>query len=145
MTRSKLNLIVDALLLLCLSAIAGIGFLIKHVLVPGFRRWEIYGRNVDLFFWGMDRHEWGAVHYLIARVLLALIVLHIVLHWKTIAGTYRRLIPGRALRYTMAAALAGLAILFLSFAVLVTPDVRERGRGTGGHQRETPVRQTQRY
>jgi hypothetical protein len=43
MKRAKLNLIIDALLLLCLAAIAGIGFLIKYVLVPGHLRWEIYG------------------------------------------------------------------------------------------------------
>jgi len=143
--KSKLNLIIDALLLLCLSAIAGIGFLIKHVLVAGFRRWEIYGRNVELLFWGMDRHEWGTVHYIIAWVLLGLLVLHVVLHWKMIAGTYRRLIPGRALRYTIAIVLAGLVILFLIFPLLVTPDVREHGRGMGRHHRETPVRQIQRH
>ena len=59
MAKSKLNLIIDVFMLLCMAAIAGIGFLIKYVLVPGFRRWEIYDRNVDLSFWGMDRYEWG--------------------------------------------------------------------------------------
>ncbi len=49
MKKSKLNLIIDALLLLCIAAIGGIGFLMKYVLVPGSQRWEIYNRNVDLF------------------------------------------------------------------------------------------------
>jgi len=40
--KSKLNLIIDALLSLCLAAIAGIGFLIKYILVPGYQRREIY-------------------------------------------------------------------------------------------------------
>jgi len=52
MEKSKLNLVIDALLLLCLAAIAGIGLLIKYVLVPGYQRWEIYGRNVSLFLLG---------------------------------------------------------------------------------------------
>ncbi|MHC4076764.1 MAG: DUF4405 domain-containing protein [Planctomycetota bacterium] len=63
MKRAKLNLIIDALLLLCLAGIAGIGFLIKYVLVPGYQRWEIYGRNVSLFLWGLDRHQWGTIHF----------------------------------------------------------------------------------
>ena len=36
MKKSKLNLILDALLLLCIAAIGGIGFLMKYVLVPGY-------------------------------------------------------------------------------------------------------------
>jgi hypothetical protein len=57
MKKSKLNLIIDTLLLLCIAAIGGIGFLMKYVLIPGYQRWEIYERNVDLFLWGMGRHE----------------------------------------------------------------------------------------
>jgi hypothetical protein len=48
MKKAKLNLVIDALLLLCMAAMAGIGLLMKYVLVPGFKRWEIYGRNVEL-------------------------------------------------------------------------------------------------
>jgi hypothetical protein len=35
MKNPKLNLIIDALLLLCIAAVAGIGLLIKYALVPG--------------------------------------------------------------------------------------------------------------
>ena len=49
MKKSKLNLILDVLLMLCFAAIVGIGLLMKYVLVPGYLRWEIYGRNVSLF------------------------------------------------------------------------------------------------
>jgi len=136
--KSKLNLIIDALLLLCLAAIAGIGLLINYVLVPGSQRWEIYGRNVDLFFWGMDRHEWGAIHYVLAQILLSLLVPHLVLHWKIIVGLCRKLIPNRAARGMAAVVLAGLTVLFLGFWVFVSPDVRDRaqGEGYGGHRRQ---------
>ncbi len=50
MEKSKLNLIIDGLLLLCIAAIVGIGLLIKYVLVPEYLRWGIYGRNVEMFF-----------------------------------------------------------------------------------------------
>ncbi len=72
MTRSKLNLITDGLMLLCMAAIAGIALLIKFVLVPGYQRWEIYGRNVELYFWGLDRHQWGTIHLLFGLVFIAL-------------------------------------------------------------------------
>ncbi|MBL7132713.1 MAG: DUF4405 domain-containing protein [Phycisphaerae bacterium] len=147
MIKAKLNLIIDALLLLCLAAIGGIGLLINYVLVPGFQRWEIYGRNVDLFFWGMDRHEWGAIHYVLARVLLGLLVLHVVLHWKTIVSICRKLIPSRPVRWIAAAVLAGLTIFLLGFSVFVRPEVREggRGEGRGEHQPRMRRHQVQRY
>lgn len=136
MIKAKLNLIIDALLFLCLAAIAGIGLLMNYVLVPGFQRWEIYGRNVDLFFWGMDRHEWGAIHYVLARILLGLLVLHLVLHWKTIVSICRKLIPSRPVRWIAAVVLVGLATSLLVFSFFVRPDVQDRaqGKGRGRHQ-----------
>ena len=131
MKKSKLNLIIDALLLLCLAAIAGIGFLIKYVLVPGYQRWEIYGRNVSLFFWRLDRHQWGTIHYIIGIVFLALLVLHIVLHWQMIVGIYRRLIPNRFARWITALILLVVTVLLLAFPYLVKPEVVEQGGGQG--------------
>lgn len=131
MKKSKLNLVIDGLLLLCLAAIAGIGFLIKYTLVPGYKRWEIYGRNVDLFFWGLDRHEWGTVHLVIGFVFLGLLVLHVVLHWDMIAVIYRKLIPMPALRHAVAVIFVCLTILLLGFAVFVKPEIEERSFGPG--------------
>ena len=134
--KSKLNLIIDALLLLCLAAIAGIGILIKHVLVPGSQRWEIYGRNVELLFLGLDRHQWGTIHYAVGWAFVGLLVLHVVLHWGMIVGIYRKLIPNRPARWIAAMVLAGSAIVLLGFSTFVRPDVREgaQGKGGGGHR-----------
>ena len=140
MTKAKLNLIIDALLFLCLAAIAGIGLLINYVLVPGFQRWEIYGRNVDLFFWGMDRHEWGAIHFVLAQAFLALLLLHLVLHWQTIVSICRKLIPGQPARWIAAAVLAGLAIFLLGFWIFIRPDVRDHAQGKGGGQHQPRMR-----
>ncbi|MEJ5330464.1 MAG: hypothetical protein WHT07_09960 [Desulfobaccales bacterium] len=59
MNRAKLNFVIDALMFLCMAAIAGLGFLMKYVLVPGRETPLLYGRRVDLFFLGLDRHAWG--------------------------------------------------------------------------------------
>ena len=140
MKRTKINLVIDALLLLCIAAIAGIGLLMKYVLVPGYQRWEIYGRNVDLFFWGLDRHQWGTIHLMIGFVFLVLLVLHIVLHWAAIVAIYRKLIPNAVLRCIVAVVLICLTILLFAFSFLVKPEVQERGFGLGagwGHGRAT--------
>jgi len=129
MKKSKLNLILDALLLLCIATIGGIGFLMKYVLVPGYQRWEIYNRNVDLFFWGMGRHEWGTIHLVIGFVFLALLVLHIALHWGMLVSIYRTLVPNRFARCVVAVILVCLTILLLIFPFLVQPEIQERGLG----------------
>ncbi len=86
MDKSKLSLVIDALMFLCVMAIAGIGFLMKFVLLPGKDTWAVYGRKVDLFLFGMDRHQWGTIHLIIAFVFLGMITLHIVLHWNMIVS-----------------------------------------------------------
>jgi len=139
MKKSKLNLIIDALLLLCIAAIAGIGFLIKYVLVPGYRRWEIYNRNVDLSFWGLDRHEWGTIHLGVGFVFLALLVLHVVLHWSMVVSIYRTLIPNRILRCIVTVVLICLAIFLFTFSFFIKPDVQERGFGGPNSRRAQPI------
>ena len=129
--KAELNLIIDGLLLLCIAAIVGIGFLIKYVLVPGYLRWEIYGRNVEMFFWGLDRHQWGTIHLVIGIVFLVLLVLHVVLHWSMIIGIYRNLIPNRFARWITALVLVLITVVLLAFSYFVKPEIHEQGRGKG--------------
>ena len=129
MKKSKLNLIIDALLTLCIAAIVGIGLLIKYVLVPGYQRWEIYERNVSLFLWGLDRHQWGTINFILGLVFSALLILHIVLHWPMIIGIYRRLIPNRLARWTIAFVLIFVTLLLIAFPYLIKPEVIEHGQG----------------
>ncbi|MBU0567408.1 DUF4405 domain-containing protein, partial [bacterium] len=84
--KSKVNFVIDALMFLCMMAITGTGFLMKFVLIPGQERWVKYGRNVELLLLGIDRHEWGAIHLVLGFILLGLLVIHIILHWKMILG-----------------------------------------------------------
>lgn len=130
MNRSKLNLIIDALMFLAMAAIAGLGFLIKYVMPPGPDKLIKYGRNVSLLFLGMDRHGWGAIHLVIGFVFLGLLALHIILHWRMTVNMYRKLITGRAGRAVAAVAFVIISLFFLSFSLLVTPVVEEGGLGS---------------
>jgi len=58
MKKTKLNLIIDASLLLCLVTIVRIRFLIKHVLVPDCPHREIYGQNVQPSFFRTQVLYW---------------------------------------------------------------------------------------
>ncbi len=136
MRKTTVNLVIDSVLMLLLGAMAGIGVLIEHVLIPGGKRWEVYGRNIDLRYLGLDRHHWGTIHYVIGIVFVGLVVVHILLHWKMVVGMSRRL-PVRPATCTLVGLVLLLLTLFLALLpLLVKPEVREGGRrrGVGGLQ-----------
>lgn len=126
MTRARINLVVDAAMFLCMAAVIGIGLLIRYVLLPGYASLEAYGRNVDLYYLGMDRHEWGTVHLYVAYALAALLVLHVVLHWKMVTAVYRRWVAGRLARWSAAVVLAAAAAALIFGFLFVEPEVKEQ-------------------
>jgi len=123
--RDKINLLIDLLLTLALALIAGIGLLIKYILPPGRERILKYGENKDLFFLGMDRHQWGEVHLVAAYVMLALLLLHILFHWKAILCLVRKAISPVWLRRPLWAIIGVLCLAFFLFAFFISPEQRE--------------------
>jgi hypothetical protein len=129
--KARMNFLMDALMLLAGSLLAGTGFLMKFVLIPGKDRFAVYGRNVDLFFLGLERHEWGTLHLWLAFALLALLAVHIALHLGWIIGMAGAMFKGRSAQTIIAALFLALCILFALFAFAVQPEVREGGSGEG--------------
>lgn len=129
--KGKINFIIDVLMMLLMAAIAGLGFMVKFVLISGKDRVAKFGHQGDVYFLGMDRHEWGTVHLVIGFVLLGLLVLHIVLHWRTITCLFRQLIGKKNVRIwlTTIFSLLCLALFVLPFFVPVT--FVETGPGFG--------------
>ena len=137
MIRAKVNLLIDVLLALLLAAMAGVGFLTRWVLLPGYLRNVTYGRGVELYWLGLDRHQWGTVHLYLGVTTL---VLHVVLHWGQVVTIYRRLIGSGGVRVGVAVVLLALLVALMAFPALVTPDVEEggghgagRSAGQGAH------------
>ncbi|MDD2247180.1 MAG: DUF4405 domain-containing protein [Proteiniphilum sp.] len=124
--QSKLNLSIDIIMLLLLMPLAGIGFLIKYVLIPGIQRNERYGAGVELEFWGLTRHQWGSIHLIISIVFLVLLLFHIILHWKMIVGIFKRMIPDKALRAISATLIASAGLLMIAFPLFVKPEIVTR-------------------
>jgi glucan phosphoethanolaminetransferase (alkaline phosphatase superfamily) len=131
MDKSKLRFVVQALMFLCLMAVAGIGLLMEFVLIPGKEKIAKYGRNVNLTFLGLDRNDWGEVHLYIALTFLSLLAVHLALHWKKVVGLYNKMIPDQKRRNIIALAFLLISVILIYFAFLVNPEVKEVGRGEG--------------
>lgn len=129
--KPKLNFLIDILMFLCMSAMAGIGFLMNYVLIPGREAVVEYGRSVELLFLGLNRHDWGDIHLYLGFTLIGLLTLHIILHWHLIPGLYQRLLKNPAARTIGAWALVIVCLVFLFFPFAITPEVQEIAPGQG--------------
>ncbi|NBC82957.1 MAG: DUF4405 domain-containing protein [Bacteroidetes bacterium] len=122
--KSKLNLTIDMIMFVVLMGIAGIGFLMKYVLIPGFKRNEVYGRNVDLYFRGLDRHQWGSIHLILSFILLFLILLHIVFHWKQIVRIFKGMISNKIWRVILISLLVVITLVISVLPLFLNPEVK---------------------
>ena len=114
--KSKLNLIIDIIMLLLLIPVSGIGLLMKYVLVPGIERNIIYGDDVDLKYFGLSRHQWGGVHFTLSIFFLIMLILHIILHWKVIMSVFKQMIPALTIRIGIT-----LFLVFFCLIILISP------------------------
>jgi hypothetical protein len=104
------NFWTDAVLLLQMLALLVTGIILKYGLPPGQGRGRGYGGgwgwrgghgghrgdgSGPRELWGLSRHEWGDVHFWIAVSLIAVLVLHLVLHWSWITHRVRCLVKRR--------------------------------------------------
>ena len=111
MSRALLNLVVDSVAAALLTAMVGTGYILWFALPPGMNRTHT--------LWGVLRHQWGAAHFWIAVTLLAVLALHVALHWRwLVTGLCRRFgVPAWAERSPR---LAGLAVLAAAALPLTT-------------------------
>jgi hypothetical protein len=79
MKRPVLNFVIDTAAFAGFILLATTGVLMRYILPPG--------SGGARLIWGMDRHEWGAIHFWISLTLLAILALHLVLHWQWIITT----------------------------------------------------------
>jgi hypothetical protein len=131
--KGKLNFIIDALMFLVMTAVAGLGFLMKYILIPGKDRVAKFGRQVDLYFLNLDRHEWGSLHLILGYILLALLVLHIVLHWQSILCLFQRLVRKKSWRIVLTVAFLLICLFLFLFPFNVKIRIEEVKPGKGHH------------
>ncbi len=134
-TRIKVNILIDIIMFVCMIGLAVIGFIIRYVLISGAERWEKYGENMELTIWGLDRHQWGYIHLLTGILLVILLVLHILFHWKQVVCMIKKLIPRKKMRVAIVSSLVVFSafIMVLPFFIPVEKGapIRTRGGGNG--------------
>ncbi len=131
MKRANLNFLVDSAAGLLFLGMVATGFILRFTLPPGTHRSHI--------LWGLTRHEWGTVHTWLSFALVAVILLHVALHWQWIACLIRtrfgRGLPGpggeamrrRNRRAGIAFLLALLAAcIFFGWATFANVRIEER-------------------
>lgn len=74
MKRTLLNLIVDVAAATSLLGMIATGYILRIPLPPG--------TNKSRSLWGLTRHCWGTVHFWISAALIAVLLVHVVLHWQ---------------------------------------------------------------
>ena len=96
MKRNTLNFVIDFLSFLVLLGMVFTGVVMKWILPPGSggRGRELHGGRggehiKDL--WGLTRHEWGEIHFYLAVGFVALMLVHIILHWGWIKNFFKGL------------------------------------------------------
>ncbi len=135
MDRPRFNFIIEIIMFVLLAAIAGIGLLMNYILLPGREAQVAYGRRVDLYLFGLDRHQWGDIHFYLALTMLAFLALHIYLHWSLVVGLFQRLITTPKTRSIAFWIFLIVCLIFISFPFWLSPRVEDRGQGLGRGRR----------
>jgi len=82
MKRTPLNLAIDLLAATGLLLMIATGYILRFPLPPSTNRTHE--------LWGLSRHEWGTLHSWASIGLLAVLFVHLLLHWEWIFATVRR-------------------------------------------------------
>lgn len=129
--RTKVNFYIDLALLILLGGLAGIGLLIKYVLVPGQESWILFGENMELTFLGLNRHEWGTIHLVTGILFFIAFILHFIFHWNMIKCMFRQCLPVKSTRYLIAVFSVILFVVLIVFPLFVDPVKEPISRGAG--------------
>lgn len=142
MKRNTINFWLDTLLLVVLAGLAWTGCLIHYILPPRHGR----TKGVEMLLWGWDRHDYGQVHFYLSIGLLALLLIHVWLHWSWVcntisnlfgrskAGYAKRLIYGLIVLLLLAAGTAGSLIWANTQVETIAQEKgRREHKGSGVH------------
>lgn len=121
--KTKTNFIIDVVMFLVMMLLTGTGLLRKYILLSGQQSKALYGQKVEQIFLGVTRDGWSDIHLYLGYLLLALLVLHIVLHWSTVKVMYRQLIQNSTTRLVLALVFVLLSLAFALFPFFITVQV----------------------
>ncbi len=122
MKRVNLNFIVDVLAFAGFVVLTTTGVLMRYILPPGSGHYST--------IWGLDRHEWGGIHFWVSVLFFSILTFHLMLHWRWIASVVIGR-PREGSGFRAGLGIVGLAtVVALASSPLLTP--AERGTGDRG-------------
>jgi len=122
MKRVSLNFFVDLIAFAGFVVLTTTGVLMRYILPPGSGHYST--------IWGLDRHEWGGIHFWISVVFFSILAFHLILHWRWIASVVTGR-PREGSGFRAGLGIVGLAtVLALAGAPLLAPV--ERGADGNG-------------
>lgn len=129
--RTTTNFVVDIVAFTAFVLLTATGLVERYILPPGTGRFQS--------LWGMNRHQWGEVHFWIAMVLMGILSLHILLHWKWIVCVLRgRQTTASAWRFAFGlVGIVGLVGLSLAPFLATVEPTGEAGRGRQQERHES--------
>jgi len=146
MKRTTWNMLIDALAFVAFVLLASTGFLLTYQLPPGSGGRDLLaagqhaaGKDVNLL-WGMTRHEWGEVHYWLAIAILAIMAVHLLLHWKWIVCTLQRKTDRR---YSGRRVVVGIFSLVAVVALAAAPYLTTTSQMTAEEFRSSRIETTE--
>ncbi len=85
MNRNRLNFIVDAVGFVSFILLGFSGYLMKYVVEcgGGYRGGRGLLDDPDTFLW-LTKHGWSDLHFVFAIIMIAMFLVHLILHWNWI-------------------------------------------------------------
>jgi hypothetical protein len=118
MRKVNADFLVDTMAFAAFVLLAASGVLLRYLLPPGSGHFNA--------LWGMDRHEWGRIHFWIAVAMTGALALHLVLHWRWIVSVVKGR-PRDASGMRVALAIVGLLALAGLAAAPFFADIEQTG------------------
>jgi len=87
---SRLYLIVDLGMALFLLLSVGAGLILKFVFILTPAKATIFGTLANSRLLGMTKHNWGQIHFAFTLAFISILLLHIILHWKTAVTLFKK-------------------------------------------------------
>jgi len=79
MRKTTVNLVVDTIAYFIFACLFATGLILEYSIPPG----EGNGAGKKVI-WDLTRHQWGDIHFILALVLIILIFIHMIIHWRWI-------------------------------------------------------------
>jgi hypothetical protein len=118
--KPSLNLAIDAAAFAAFVLLTSTGVLMRYVLPPGSGRFTT--------IWGLDRHDWGAIHFWISMLFMASLAAHLWVHRRWIASVVEGR-PRQGSPRRVALGVVGLLALLAAAAAPFVTGVERQDRG----------------